>query len=194
MVTAISFFGLFVVLMTEVLSALHLIARGPVAIMWALVAVAALLSGRLRIPVIPRPAMSLEKAALATIAAITLLLGITNPPWHPDATTYHLPRILHWIQNGNLEPYPTHIDRQIWIGAGAEYFLLHLRLIAGSDRVVTLIQWLSFVGLVPVVSLLAREHGASRRGLIACIGSVERNKEYFAARELGVHRVEQSAL
>lgn len=164
MVTAISFFGLFVVLVTEVLGALHLIARGPVTIMWACVTAIALVLGRGRIPSFRRRAISLETGVLAAIAVITLLLGITNPPWHPDTTTYHVPRILHWIQNSTLDPYPTHIDRQIWIGAGAEYFVLHLRIIAGSDRVLTLVQWLSFIGIAPLVSLIARELGASRRG------------------------------
>lgn len=108
--------------------------------------------------------MTPEAVALAGIAAMTLLLGMSSPPRHLDALTYHVPRILHWMQNGSLDPYPTHIDRQIWIGAGAEYFLLHLRLLAGTDRVLTLVQWLSFLGLAPVVSLIARELNASKRG------------------------------
>lgn len=164
MVSAISFFGLFTVLLTEVLSAFHLLARGPVIVVWVSLAAIALFRGRAGLSLPERPQLTAQGAALVAIAAITLMLGLISPPKHPDATVYHLPRVLHWIQNASVGAYPTHIDRQIWIGAGAEYFLVHLRLLAGTDAVAPLVQWLAYVGLAPLTSLIARELGASRRG------------------------------
>ncbi|MGK2961542.1 MAG: hypothetical protein ACSLFK_05255 [Gemmatimonadaceae bacterium] len=79
LVAAISFFGLCVVLLTEFLGALHLIARGPVTILWALAAAVALVVNRGRTPALPRLQLSIETATLAAIATITLLLGITKP-------------------------------------------------------------------------------------------------------------------
>lgn len=164
MVSAISFFGLFTVLTTEALSLFHLLSRGPVAAIWVSLAAIALFRVRSSLSRPVRPDFTPQAAALAAIAAITLGLGLISPPRHPDATVYHLPRVLHWIQNASVGAYPTHIDRQIWIGAGAEYFLVHLRLLAGTDAIAPLIQWLAYVGLAPLVSLIARELGASRRG------------------------------
>ena len=54
---------------------------------------------------------------------LSLLLGIvalTAPPNTWDSMTYHMPRVEHWIENRNVEPYPTHILRQLSLGPGAE--------------------------------------------------------------------------
>lgn len=174
---AIPFFGLLTVALTEALSFFYLLERGPVIAAWiSIAAVVILLARRLRPQspsLYPQPlsrvnfrerALRPEPIALITILAVTLVLGLITPPKHPDATTYHLPRVLHWIQNASLRPYPTHIDRQLWIGAGHEYFLVNLRLISGTDMIAPLIQWLSFVGLLPAVTVIARELGAGRHG------------------------------
>ena len=106
---------------------------------------------------------ALQLAFIAAVLAITLVLAIAVPPRHIDPTSYHVPRVYQWIQNHSLAPFPTHVERQIWIGPGAEYFLLHLRLLAGTDLVLNLAQWLAFAGTVPVASLIARELGGSVR-------------------------------
>jgi hypothetical protein len=46
----------------------------------------------------------------------------------------------------------------------AEYALLHLHLLAGSDRLANLVQWFSMAGSVLGVSLIARQLGAGTRG------------------------------
>ncbi len=176
-IKAIPFFGLLTVALTEALSFFYLLERGPVIVAWiSIAAVVTLLGRKLRRHSpshYPDPlsrinfrerALRPEPIALITILAVTLVLGLITPPKHPDATTYHLPRVLHWIQNATLRPYPTNIDRQVWIGAGHEYFLVNLRLIAGTDRIAPLIQWMSFVGLLPAVTVIARELGAGRHG------------------------------
>ncbi len=178
-IKAIPFIALLTVALTEALSYFYLLARGPAIIAWVLIAaILFLVARRLRPHESSRAdyperlsrlnfrerALRPEPIALVTILAVTLVLGMLTPPKHPDATTYHLPRVLHWIQNASLRPYPTNIDRQLWIGAGHEYFLVNLRLIAGTDRIAPLIQWLSFVGIIPLVTVIARELGALRRG------------------------------
>src|SRR6516164_6398715 len=48
----------------------------------------------------------------------------------------------------------------------AEYLMLHLYLLSGSDHLLNLVQWLSFVGSLICVSLIARMLGVSPRGQI----------------------------
>ena len=80
------------------------------------------------------------------IGSVTLLLALVCPPNNWDSQTYHLPRIEHWIQNGSLEFYRTHIERQLDLPGFAEVLLLPLRLLSGGDRLLNLLQWLAGAG------------------------------------------------
>ena len=80
--------------------------------------------------------------------------------------TYHLPRVMHWIQNQSVAHYPTHIPRQLHFPPGAEYILTHLHILAGNDRLLNLVQWLGMVGSVVGVSLLAQRLGAAGAGQV----------------------------
>ncbi|MDR1089529.1 MAG: hypothetical protein LBL79_00500 [Prevotella sp.] len=44
------------------------------------------------------------------VLIITFFLALAYPPNNWDSMTYHLPRIEHWIQNGNLDHYYTSIS------------------------------------------------------------------------------------
>lgn len=96
--------------------------------------------------------------------AVTLYLAIVAAPSALDALGYHLPRVLRWVQDGTVSPFVTHVPRQIWIGPGWEYFQLHLQLFAGTDAVANLLQWLALLASPVVVSVLARELGATHSG------------------------------
>ena len=39
--------------------------------------------------------------------------GLIYPPNNFDSMTYHMARIVHWVQNGNVNYYPTGIIRQL---------------------------------------------------------------------------------
>jgi hypothetical protein len=170
--------GAILVVITELLSPFNAVTFGGITGAWLGVTIAtfgvyAWQSSRRRrsfaVPRIPWPTEPLERAQLAFIGAVlavTLALAIMSAPSTWDALVYHLSRIEHWIQNGNVAPYPTQIPRQLWPAPGAEFLILHERILAGTDRVVTLVQWLAFAGNIVVASRLAAQLGAGRKGQI----------------------------
>lgn len=71
------------------------------------------------------------------------------------SVSYHMSRIMHWIQNRSLKFYPTLIPRQLHLNPWAEYALLHLQLLSGSDRFANLLQWISWIGSITGITLIA---------------------------------------
>ena len=114
-----------------------------------------------------KPPPAIETVFLLPAAMIALaVLGIVliAPPTTWDSMTYHMARIVHWIQNRSVEHYPTHIDRQLYLAPGAEYVILHFQILSNGDRLAGLPQWLGMIGSIIGVSLIARQLGASSRG------------------------------
>lgn len=103
-------------------------------------------------------------ALAATIVICVFLIAIVSPPNTWDSMTYHLPRIEHWIQNGSVEHYPTHIIRQLYLNPYAEYVILHLRLLGGNDYLANLVQFGSMLGSLVAVSFIARLLGSRLLG------------------------------
>ncbi len=103
-------------------------------------------------------------AVALSLLALTLATALLAPPNGWDAMTYHLPRVMHWIQNGSAEPYRTSNPRQGFMPPLPSYAVLQLYLLAGGDRFVNLVQWLAGAGSVVGVGLIARQLGAGRRG------------------------------
>ena len=116
-----------------------------------------------------RPAGRMVVLAICGVVALVVIAGVTAivaPPNTYDSMTYHLPRVMHWIQNQSVGHYPTHIPRQLHFPPGAEFVLTHLHILAGSDRLLNLVQWLSMVGSVVGVSLVAQRLGAAGAGQV----------------------------
>jgi len=88
------------------------------------------------------------------------LVALIAPPTNWDAMTYHMSRIVHWIQNRSVAFYPTSILRQDYQMPWAEYALLHFQVLSGGDYLANLVQWFSMAGSLVGVSLIARELGA----------------------------------
>ena len=110
-----------------------------------------------------------DYAGLALILIIILTTGFiayVSPPDSYDSMTYHMSRVMHWIQNQSVAAYPTNIDRQILMTPGSEYAILQFQLLTGSDRLANMIEWFSFTGAILGVSLIAKELGADRKGQI----------------------------
>ena len=100
------------------------------------------------------------------ILGMTWITALLAPPNTWDSMTYHLPRVMHWQQNQSVEPYPTHILRQVFLAPLAEYGILQWHLLCGGDWGDNFQQWFAFVGCLVAVSLIARELGANRRGQV----------------------------
>ena len=181
--------GVLIVAFTEGLSLLGLLTWPWVVVFWSLAAAAALtafLLARRRDPAaapLPlstwwrggrgvrrnRPPERMVVLAIFGVGAIVVIAGLTAilaPPNTYDSMTYHLPRVMHWIQHQSVAHYPTHIPRQLHFPPGAEFILTHLHILAGDDRLLNLVQWLGMVGSVVGVSLVAQQLGAAGAGQV----------------------------
>jgi hypothetical protein len=100
------------------------------------------------------------------VGALLLLVASSTARYLPsnwDSMTYHLARVAYWIMHGSVEPYPTHIDRQVVLQPGAEYVIAALQITSGSDRLAGAVQLVSWVLAVLASPALARVAGAPRR-------------------------------
>ena len=169
--------GLLVTLMTELLGAFRLLAHGPVVAVWSSVFVGLLAwfvrsrrhataqpSVRDRTPFTLTELLLL--GYLAVVVTFTAMLAWVAPPNTWDSQTYHMSRVMHWVQNRSVDFYPTAILRQLHSNPWAEYLILHLQLLTGTDRLANFVQWASMVGSLVGSSAVAKELGADRRGQI----------------------------
>lgn len=160
-------------LSVEALSAAHGVHRPAFIAAWA---VALLVTGGLAIRRRRLPALDLRArwaglavverlmvGVLAGLFLLDLLVAVIAPPNNFDSQTYHLPKIEHWVQQGDVGFYPTVIDRQLAMAPGAEYLLLHLRLLTGGDGAYNLVQLAAGVGAVLAASRIAGQLGGGTR-------------------------------
>jgi hypothetical protein len=100
------------------------------------------------------------------IVAVIGLISIVSPPNNWDSMTYHMSRVVHWIQNQSVAHYPTYDSAQLVHPPFAEFAIMHLQILSGGDRLANLVQWSSMVGSIIGVSLIAKQLGAASRGQI----------------------------
>lgn len=160
-------YGLLLTAATELLSRFSAVTGFTLAAFWGGVACLALLA---LLPAWDRQAVRGIRvehpgllAGIAAVLAITLLIALVAPPNNWDSMTYHMARVVHWIQNRSIAHYPTHITRQLYSAPWAEYAIMHLQVLGGGDRFVNLVQWFAMCGSIAGTSLIAREFGASSR-------------------------------
>jgi hypothetical protein len=105
-------------------------------------------------------------ALVGLIFLVLPLLGLAllTPPNNFDSHHYHLNRVLCWLQNGNVEHFPTMYVQQLYHNVLAEYGVLTTLLLGGSDQFVALVQFGAMIGSVAGISLLAKAFGLSARG------------------------------
>lgn len=102
---------------------------------------------------------------LAMILAITATIGavaLIGPPNTWDSMDYHMPRVLHWIQNRTVDFYPTHFPSQNQLAPGAGYAVMHFQLLGGSDRLANFVQWYAFIGCMVASAFLCSRFGLGR--------------------------------
>jgi riboflavin transporter FmnP len=171
--------GSYVAISSESLSLLSAIDRRAIALIWipafVLLLIYGLLKGRLIAAIkdiLPNfPSFTRNQALIFGVACLFILIlalvAWEAPPNTNDALQYHMSRVMHWIQDRSLAYYPTPINRQLWMPPWAEMAMLHLHLLAGSDRLVNFVEWFSMVGSLVGVSLIAKVLGASIGGQLA---------------------------
>jgi hypothetical protein len=92
------------------------------------------------------------------------VVGSVYPPNNWDSMTYHMSRVIHWVNNGSVQFYPTGIERQLYQMPLAGFAVMHSLILSGSDKFANLVQWACFAVSVINVALIARELGLSGKG------------------------------
>jgi hypothetical protein len=95
----------------------------------------------------------LELVTLGLVIGVTGLVAWFSPPTNFDSMTYHLPRVMHWFQQGTLEHYPTSNVRQLAYGPGAAYWQVQLWSLFDGDLAANLPQWAALVGSAIALTL-----------------------------------------
>ena len=80
------------------------------------------------------------------LALISGTIAIVSPPNTWDSMTYHMSRVMHWIQNGSLLPYPTNCERQLFLNPGAEFRFAISRSFRAATGFPNMVQWFAMIG------------------------------------------------
>ncbi|MFN0275233.1 MAG: glycosyltransferase family 39 protein [Chitinophagales bacterium] len=178
-ILSLVFSSCFVFINTELLSLFNAVTETAIKTSWILyVCILGLILRKVKLPLkeiffLDRKFFFREyfflKIAVLVILSVTLLISITAYPNTWDSMTYHLARVMHWLQNRNVEHYPTAIDRQVSFQPLAEYCMMHCMALSGIEKTANLVQWVFFCGIVCIAYELAGQIGAGKKGkYIAC--------------------------
>lgn len=101
---------------------------------------------------------------IAILFIVTMLyISIKTTPYNWDSMTYHIPRIIQWIQNGNINHYATNIIRQIASPIFAEITDMHIYLLSDSnDMFLNVLQTVSYIINAIIVYFIARKIGCNK--------------------------------
>jgi Dolichyl-phosphate-mannose-protein mannosyltransferase len=159
--------GAYLVFITELLSALGRLSALYIAVAWIIAGVIGLWLAvpplRLRIsrPTWPVAAVLI---GLALLLALVLTTGLASAPNTYDSMTYHLPRVMHWLQAESVAHYYTPVSRQLYQPPFAEYAVAQVISLTRSDRFAFVVQWFALLGSGVGVSVIARQLGARPLG------------------------------
>ena len=76
---------------------------------------------------------------------IMFIISLLSPPNNWDSLTYHLSRVMNWMQNKSVNYYASNIKRSLYSPVFAEYIVLNIYELSGNDYFVNLVQWFSYV-------------------------------------------------
>ena len=104
----------YLVLVTELLSVLGRLTTFYIAVAWVIPAVIGVCFAphvvRRRVARPPLPLCAVL-AGLALLLVLILTTGLASAPNNYDSMTYHLPRVMHWLQSESVAHYYTPISR-----------------------------------------------------------------------------------
>ena len=178
LIQASALFGLWVVAGTEIFSKLGILFFWPILLWWLLPFLGCTLyllqhradlrfRWKLRRPTLAEWSILLP---LLTIILFAFLCATCCPPNNYDSYSYHLPRQVIWMQQGNVRHFSTNNLRQISMPPYAEFVGLHILTLANSDRLLNLVQFSAMILMLAPVSLLTKRLGGKPVAqLLACL-------------------------
>jgi len=172
---AFSLWGAYLILLTEGLSLIKGLSRWPMAGGWAVGFVVILWMG-LRSGTLQRGYQEIhsgfrrlsrfEYGLLGVMVFLTVLLlavAESTPTNNVDAMDYHMPRVMHWVQNRTLAHFPSPHESQNLRPYWAEAVILNFRVLWGNDQLAGLVQWLTMIASVIATSGIAGLLGGDRK-------------------------------
>lgn len=107
------------------------------------------------------------------ILFLLFALSIYIAPNNVDAMGYHIPRVIFWAQNHNLDHFPTVFFAQLFYNVQFEYFLLHAYMLFENDLLFNVIQWFTLiiilVGTSQILHLWSFNSTIQGYGVIVCL-------------------------
>tara|TARA_B100000131_G_scaffold106385_1_gene103196 strand:- start:272 stop:2170 length:1899 start_codon:yes stop_codon:yes gene_type:complete len=97
------------------------------------------------------------------IAFTTFLIAIISPPNNWDSMTYHMSRVQYWMQNNDVDFFDTNNIRQNLMSPFSGFVLLNLQILSNSDLFANLLQWVSLLNCMLIISLICKEFGLNKR-------------------------------
>jgi hypothetical protein len=73
------------------------------------------------------------------------LVGAVFPTSNWDSMTYHLPRVLYWVDQHSVAHFPTENGRQLESGPWSAFVLTNIYLASGTDFYFNALQWVSLL-------------------------------------------------
>lgn len=103
--------------------------------------------------------------ALATIvcALVVGALALISAPTTWDSMTYHLARVVEWLQLGGAAHYASSAQPQLFQPPGAELLIAQLQALTGGDHYAALVQTSAYLLVLAIASLIAARLGGGRR-------------------------------
>ena len=159
------YLGIIIVISTEFLSFFNYLNHFSIKLLWLIIFFIALiiLSKKkfFNISFIILSHLDYKILFILVVFLLTFITALIYPPNSLDAMAYHLPKVMKWIQNGNLSFYPTNDLRQLVLAPFSEFVLLHLYLLINADNFSNLVQWYSMVVSCVAVTLISKELGCN---------------------------------
>lgn len=108
------------------------------------------------------PVEFLTFAIVGILLLIQLVLAWRVPPNNYDSMTYHLTRILFWLQDDSIRQFANATERQATFPVNAEIIQGWTMMPSGGERFIQLVQWTAQLGLIAFVFAAAKDFGYRR--------------------------------
>ena len=100
-------------------------------------------------------------ATIALMMSLTLAAALLYPPTVWDSFSHHLPRIVQFIQNQTVAPFPTYYPSMNSTYPFTSYVNTQATLLAGSTDMLNLGQWFAYVGSAVLIYAITKMLGGS---------------------------------